>query len=60
MIDRSPDGRAGGQGRGRSRRAMNPAWRSSHLPMTLVPDADYIEVIETLLGDLVLVPWQRP
>ena len=30
------------------------------LLMTLVPDADYMEVIETLLGDLVLVPWQRP
>jgi hypothetical protein len=28
--------------------------------MTLVPDADYTAVIETLLGDLVLVPWQRP
>ena len=30
------------------------------LLMTLVPDADYTAVIETLLGDLVLVPWQRP
>ena len=28
--------------------------------MTLVPDADYAEVMEILLGDLVLVPWQRP
>jgi hypothetical protein len=24
------------------------------------PDAGYAEVLETLLGDLVLVPWQRP
>jgi len=30
------------------------------LLMTLVPDADYAEVMEVLLGDLVLVPWQRP
>ena len=30
------------------------------LLMTLVPDADYTEVMEALLGDLVLVPWQRP
>ena len=28
--------------------------------MTLTPDADYAEVLETLPGDLVLVPWQRP
>jgi hypothetical protein len=30
------------------------------LLMTLVPDADYPEVMDILLGDLVLVPWQRP
>ena len=28
--------------------------------MTLIPDAGYAEVLETPLGDLVLVPWQRP
>ncbi len=28
--------------------------------MTLTPDAGYAEVLETLPGDLVLVPWQRP
>jgi hypothetical protein len=29
--------------------------------MTLMPgDADYAEVLATLLGDLALVPWQRP
>jgi hypothetical protein len=30
------------------------------LLMTLMQDADYAEVMETLLGDLLLVPWQRP
>jgi hypothetical protein len=30
------------------------------LLMTLTPDADYPEVIGILLGDLALVPWQRP
>ena len=28
--------------------------------MTLIPTPGYAEVLETLLGDLVLVPWQRP
>jgi hypothetical protein len=28
--------------------------------MTLVPDAGYPEVMDILLGDLALVPWQRP
>jgi hypothetical protein len=28
--------------------------------MTLMPDADYAEVMAALLGDLPLVPWQRP
>jgi hypothetical protein len=28
--------------------------------MTLMPDADYAEVLDALFGDLVLVPWQRP
>jgi hypothetical protein len=30
------------------------------LLMTLTPDAGYPEVIGILLGDLALVPWQRP
>jgi hypothetical protein len=30
------------------------------LLMTLIPDADYAAVMDILLGDLVLVPWQRP
>ena len=28
--------------------------------MALMPDADYGEVMAAVLGDLVLVPWQRP
>jgi hypothetical protein len=50
-----------GRVKGAARRAMSPALAIRFtLLMTLVPDADYMEVIETLLGDLVLVPWQRP
>ena len=50
-----------GRVKGAARRAMSPALAIRFtLLMTLVPDADYTEVIETLLGDLVLVPWQRP
>jgi hypothetical protein len=51
----------GGRVKGAARRAMSPALaiRFTFL-MTLVPDADYTEVMEILLGDLVLVPWQRP
>jgi len=51
----------GGRVKGAARRAMSPALaiRFTFL-MTLVPDADYPEVMAILLGDLVLVPWQRP
>ncbi len=50
-----------GRVKGAARRAMSPALAIRFtLLMTLVPDADYMEVIETLLGNLVLVPWQRP
>ena len=50
-----------GRVKGAARRAMSPALAIRFtLLMTLVPDADYTEVIETLLGDLVLLPWQRP
>ncbi len=51
----------GGRVKGAARRAMSPALAIRFtLLMTLIPDADYMEVIETLLADLVLVPWQRP
>jgi hypothetical protein len=51
----------GGRVRGAVRRAMSPALTIRfNLLMTLVPDADYTEVMAILLDDLVLVPWQRP
>ncbi|MGO9053983.1 MAG: hypothetical protein ACLQID_18750 [Streptosporangiaceae bacterium] len=51
----------GGRVKGTARRAMSPALAIRFtMLMTLIPDADYAEVLETLLGDLVLVPWQRP
>jgi hypothetical protein len=50
-----------GRVKGAARRAMSPALAIRFtLLMTLVPDADYGEVMGILLGDLVLVPWQRP
>jgi hypothetical protein len=50
-----------GRVKGAARRAMSPALAIRFtLLMTLLSDADYTEVMETLLGDLVLVPWQRP
>ena len=50
-----------GRVKGAARRAMSPALAIRFtLLMTLVPDADYMEVIETVLGDLALMPWQRP
>jgi hypothetical protein len=50
-----------GKVRGKARRAMTPelAIRMIVL-MTLMPGADYPEVMSALLGDLVLVPWWRP
>jgi hypothetical protein len=51
----------GGRVKGAARRAMSAALAIRlTLLMTLVPDAGYTEVMEILLGDLVLVPWQRP
>ena len=51
----------GGRVKGAARRAMSPALTIRFtLLMTLVTDADYTEVMAILLGDLVLVPWQRP
>jgi hypothetical protein len=51
----------GGKVKGAARRAMTPALTIRFtLLMTLTPDAGYPEVMDILLGDLVLVPWQRP
>jgi hypothetical protein len=51
----------GGRVKGTARRAMTPALAIRFtMLMTLIPDADYAEVLQALLGDLVLVPWQRP
>ena len=50
-----------GKVKGEARRAMTPALtiRATVL-MGVLPDGDYGEVMAALLGDLVLVPWQRP
>jgi hypothetical protein len=51
----------GGRVKGAARQAMSPALAIRFtVLMTLMPDADYPAVMEALLGDLVLVPWQRP
>jgi len=51
----------GGRVKGTARQAMSPALAIRFtVLMTLMPDADYPAVMEALLGDLVLVPWQRP
>ena len=49
-----------GKVKGRARRSMTAALtiRASVL-MAIMPSADYGEVMAALLGDLVLVPWQR-
>jgi hypothetical protein len=50
-----------GKVKGVARRAMTPALAIRFiLLMTLMPDADYTEVMAALLGDLTAVPWQRP
>ena len=50
-----------GKVKGEARRAMTGALTiRASLLMALQPDADYGEVMAALLGDLVLVPWQRP
>jgi len=50
-----------GRVKGAARRAMTPGLAIRFtLLMTLVPDGGYPEVLGILLGDLVLVPWQRP
>ena len=51
----------GGEVKGAARRAMSSALAIRFtLLMTLTPDAGYPGVLETLPGDLVLIPWQRP
>lgn len=53
--------RLGGKVKGKARRAMTPALAIRlTLLMTLMPQADYPEVLAALLGDLAAVPWQRP
>jgi hypothetical protein len=52
--------RLSGQVKGVARRAMSPAMVIRFtLLMTLMPDADYEEVLAALLGDLPMVPWAR-
>ena len=50
-----------GKVKGEARRAMTAALtiRATVL-MSVMPGADYSEVMAALLGDLVLVPWHRP
>ncbi len=50
-----------GKVQGKARRAMTAALAIRFvLLMTLIPGADYAEVMAALLGDLAGVPWQRP
>ena len=51
----------GGRVKGEARRAMSPALAIRFtVLMTLIPDADYEEVLEYLLGEPGVVPWQWP
>ena len=60
-IDRVAAGvRPGGKVKGTARREMSVAGTlRAVLLMTLMPDADTREVLSTLWGDLVAVPWRR-
>jgi hypothetical protein len=50
-----------GKVKGEARRAVTSALAIRFsLLMTLMPGADYAEVMAALLGDLAAVPWQRP
>jgi len=50
-----------GKIKGKVRRAMTPGLAIRFvLLMTLMPGADYAEVMAALVGDLAAVPWQRP
>src|SRR5258707_816396 len=53
--------RLDGKVKGQARRAMTSALAIRHtLLMTLMPDSDYADVTQALVGDLAAVPWQRP
>ena len=53
--------RLGGKVKGTAGREMSVAFAlRATLLMTLMPQASYREVMATLLGDLLQVPWQRP
>jgi hypothetical protein len=53
--------RLDGKVKGTARREMSVAFTlRATLLMTLMPPASYREVMATLLGDLLQVPWQRP
>jgi hypothetical protein len=55
------DVRPTGKIKARARREMSVACTiRAVLLMTLMPDADHREVLTTLLGELVEVPWRRP
>lgn len=50
----------GGKVKATARREMSVAFTiRAVLLMTLMPEADYREVLATLLGDLIMVPWRR-
>ncbi len=50
-----------GKVKGNARRAMTPALAIRViLLMAQLPDADYAEVMAALIGDLAVLPWQRP
>ena len=50
-----------GKVKGAARRAMTPALAIRLVVlMTLMPSADYAEVMAAVIGDLAAVPWQRP
>ncbi|MGH3933358.1 MAG: transposase [Pseudonocardiaceae bacterium] len=50
----------GGKVKATARREMSVAFTiRAVLLMTLMPEADYREVLATLLGDVILVPWRR-
>jgi hypothetical protein len=56
-----PTGKIKAAATARARREMSVAFTiRAVLLMTLMPDADHREVLSTLLGDLIEVPWRRP
>jgi hypothetical protein len=55
-----PTGKIKAAGKARARREMSVAFAiRATLLMTVMPDADAREVLTTLLGDLIEVPWRR-